>query len=1042
MGTKLEIRLLGDLAVLRDGRALELPASKKTRALLGYLVATGKPQLRERLCEILWDGPDDPRGALRWALTKIRPLLDEGKTARLVADRERVAFEAHGARVDLLILQSELAGGVAAASVATLRAAAERFRGEFLEGLDLPACYHFHEWCVGEREAMRTLRLSVLAALVEKLRDDPEEALRFARARLAIDPLAEVAHVAVMQLLRTLGRTREAREQYEGCRRMLESEFGARPSAEIERIRMSLGPPRAAPPAAPAPRPPPRTVVELPPMVGRGRERDTVKSLVEQAQVGKLSDVLLVLGDPGIGKTRLLADLASSVRRVGGLVLGGRAFEAEMVRPYGAWIDALRSVPLGDVPTALRADLALLLPELGDESTAAVGDRSRLFDAVAQLLGGLAKSAPVAVVLDDVQWLDEASAALLCSISRATRGGRILLACGGRSGELFDNPAALRLVRTLEREKRLVELLLAPLEPGDIAALLASVDPALDAGRVFRESEGNPFFALEIAQALRCGDEEVSHTVQGLIAERLERLEGRARDLVPWAATLGRTFSAEVLGRVTSVPPAELLSGIEELERRGVIRAASGGRADYDFTHDLVRQTAYRRQSEPRRKLLHLQIARALAAAPDIEGALAGDIAHHAALGADAELSVRFCLAAGNRCRRLFAHAEAAELGERGLAQLASLPRETRVRLQIGLLELFVWPGMDRARVSPLITELSRAVLEAQAMGLRAEVASGFFALSILHYDSGDFADAHRETVHVTDAVRAGVDPATTLKMISHSGRCLVQLERELPRAHGLLLEAQAIAARAGQEVVHVPWGLGMLHLHRGEYELAVPLLEHGLVLARRDEDHWAECDCLSWLVRVGIEQGRPREALDRCRELLPIAAKMGDGSEAPLAVALEALARRALAEPGADEALETALKTLRAIDSKRLISYALLIAAEQDLAAGRVEMAGARAEEALTAAETVNRRTEIAHAHAILATVALMRGQKAEAVRHIQATLAGVAEPYGVSARARAAVASAAEAAGVPMPPAPELPLELVFNDHSNGHSHGGRAL
>src|SRR5580698_8246834 len=90
----LEIRLLGELRVVRGGQPLGLPASKKTRALLGYLVASGRPHLRQKLCELLWPGPDDPRAALRWSLTKIRALLDEPSAARLIADRERVAFEA------------------------------------------------------------------------------------------------------------------------------------------------------------------------------------------------------------------------------------------------------------------------------------------------------------------------------------------------------------------------------------------------------------------------------------------------------------------------------------------------------------------------------------------------------------------------------------------------------------------------------------------------------------------------------------------------------------------------------------------------------------------------------------------------------------------------------------------------------------------------------------------------------------------------------------------------------------------------------------
>ena len=97
----LEIRLLGELEVLEGGRPVPLPASRKIRALLGYLVAEGRPHLRERLCDLLWDGPDDPRAALRWSLTKLRPVLERDRRTRVSATRDHVAFRAEGAAVDL-----------------------------------------------------------------------------------------------------------------------------------------------------------------------------------------------------------------------------------------------------------------------------------------------------------------------------------------------------------------------------------------------------------------------------------------------------------------------------------------------------------------------------------------------------------------------------------------------------------------------------------------------------------------------------------------------------------------------------------------------------------------------------------------------------------------------------------------------------------------------------------------------------------------------------------------------------------------------------
>ena len=193
---------------------MTLPPSKKTRALLAYLVSTGRPQTRERLCDMLWEGPDDPRAALRWSLTKLRPLLDEADATRLVTDRERIAFAAHGAVVDVTRLAAFASTGVSNASIDELRTAAGLFTGEFADGLDLPTCFRFHEWCAAEREKWAALRQTILSALIERLHDLPEEALIYARNRAALDALDETGHIAVIQLLTTLGRQREALRHY------------------------------------------------------------------------------------------------------------------------------------------------------------------------------------------------------------------------------------------------------------------------------------------------------------------------------------------------------------------------------------------------------------------------------------------------------------------------------------------------------------------------------------------------------------------------------------------------------------------------------------------------------------------------------------------------------------------------------------------------------------------------------------------------------------------------------------------------------------
>jgi DNA-binding SARP family transcriptional activator/tetratricopeptide (TPR) repeat protein len=1006
VGQALEIRLLGELEVVRGGRPVPLPASKRSRALAAYLIVSGRPHLRESLCQLFWDGPDNPRAALRWSLNKIRPVFDDAAT-RMVADRERVGFEPHGATVDLLEIRSQLGARAADAPIDRLRSCAGRFRGEFLEGLDLPECFAYHEWCMNEREAARTLRISILQALTSAT--EPGEALRFARERLAIDPLAESAHADVVRLLGALGRAREALKQYETSRRILQTELGVRSAPELERSRMGLGQVTVTPSAPPAPTQPiAEPAPPCAPLVGRARETAIVQALIAAATEGRAREALLVVGEPGMGKSRLLEEMQRLVRGKDGIVLAGRAFEAEMVRPYGAWIDALRSIRLDRIDAGLRADLAPLLPELGAPPGAA-GDRNRLFDAVAQLLRTLAAEHVVALVLDDVQWFDEASAALLHYVARAVSGSRIVVACGARSGELFDNPAALRLVRALSRDARLRELPLAPLDEGDIAELVKSIGSDLDVARVFAESGGQPLFAIEISRALEQGNAALSGTLEGLIADRLARLDERTRDLLPWAAALGRGFTPEVLARTTSLPAAELLNAVDELERHGVLRVArSHDDAAYDFAHDLVREAAYRQLSSPRRRLVHLQIARALSAMPDSDGALAGEVAHHASLGGDAELAVGACLSAGDRCLRMFALSEALELANRGNQLIDRLPQETRLRRQMDLLRLKVHAGADCEG------ELGRVIQQGQQAGLYDEVAKGYNLRAVLHHGRGDFGGAHSDSLHAEGAARIAGDPATAARQIANSGFCLSLIERDMARAKAMLDEAGALASRAGLDIADLEIGMGLVRHYDGNPDAAMTLLERGLAIARREHDHWRECLVLVKLAQIELERGRSEEALRRCQELEPVAAKMGNGSEVAAAATLTALARLVRGDADARPHIEAALTCLRDLDAKALLAYALLFLGQLDLAAGRVDAARESATEALAAAQVVGRLTEMALARAVLARVALATGNVDEARSIIAESIDNISATHRISAVAREAVLQVAQALGL----------------------------
>jgi len=984
----LEILVLGELRVRRDGRPLPLPPSRKTRALLGYLALSGRPQTRERLCDLLWDGPGDPRAALRWSLTKLRPLVD-GDRRRLVADRDSVAVELGEGELDLAAARDLLQEGAARAPLEALRRAASLFRGELLEGLDVADCFGFHEWCVAQRDAARRLRLAVLDALVANLEDaEPEEALASARARVAVDPFAEAGHLAVVRLLARLRRAREGLEQYDAWRAILASSSGGRPSPEMERARLSLTAPAASPGApAPAPAAPPLAAPEraapggpaAPPLVGRGRERSAIADAVAAVAHGRRCRVVLVLGEPGIGKSRLLDETAAEAARAGFLALRSRAFEAETLRPYGPWVDALRTAPLATLPEVQRAELAPLVPELGAVHPST--DQARLFDGVVRAVGTLAGAAPVLVAIDDVQWLDDASAALLHYASRALEGAPVLLACAARPGELADNPAALRTVRSLGRGDAVVRLELENLREDEIAELAGRVAPSVDPSRVYAESEGNPLFALLVAGALR-GGAEAWASLDTLVADRLAAVSGAAREVLSWAAALGRGFRADLLAHVSGVGPAELLAALASLERHGVVRPS--GDAAWDFAHDLFRQAAYGAISEPRRKLLHRAIARALATLPDAGGALAGEVARHAALGDDADLAAHSAIAAGARALRVFAVAEAKEIVERGLRFVDRLPAPRRIPVALALLRVLVDASRPLGGDPELLPRIQGLIEEARQEAMPAEIAVGYSILSHAHFANRDLAHTAEATDDAMEALR-GVAPAAAASPMAETGGCLALLERDLVRARMLLDEARRCPADLTRRAaVYVEGGTGILQDLDGAPEKALVTLERAVRLAREDAP-WEECPLLARLAFLDLELGHPERVAPRAERIRVVAPHLGDDGATLLADALELVASRTEGAPVSERDLEVAFSRVEE-DAKAHFARLACFVAEQDLAAGRYGAAHARLERACVAAERVSRPSGVVLARALLAMCELACGDASAARSHLDA--------------------------------------------------------
>lgn len=210
MNTTIFIKTLGQLTLNRDGVELALPASKKTRALLAFLSITARPHRRERLCELFWDIPDDPRGALRWSLSKLRGVLKTEDVVQIIADRERAQLNLEGIEIDFSVIRKALFDQQAVLPLNELRDMAATLEETLLDGIDLPNQPAFQSWLVAEREDARLLRLNVMRRLTLHPEIDHQEAANWARRWLEIDPFSDGAAEARVMTLRQLGELDEA----------------------------------------------------------------------------------------------------------------------------------------------------------------------------------------------------------------------------------------------------------------------------------------------------------------------------------------------------------------------------------------------------------------------------------------------------------------------------------------------------------------------------------------------------------------------------------------------------------------------------------------------------------------------------------------------------------------------------------------------------------------------------------------------------------------------------------------------------------------
>jgi DNA-binding SARP family transcriptional activator len=1007
---RLKLTLFGGFQARRaSGEPVAIPG-KKAQALLAYLaLRPGQPQPRPKLAALLWGdrGEAQAQDSLRQTLMALRRALPASPPPCLLIERATVALNPTAVEVDVAAFER----GTAEATLKALGQATALYQGDLLEGLDVQEA-PFEEWLRAERERLRERAREALTQLLEQQSQGGaiEPAIQTAGRLLSLDPVQESVHRTLMRLYIRQGRPPLALRQYRLCVSALQRELGVEPEAETRQLYQAIlqqRTPRASAPDAPARRlERPEIRARLAPrehdaaLVGRDSELTALRQAMAAAWAGQ-GRVVTLVGEAGIGKTRLVQELAAEAVERGGQVVLGRAHDLEQILPFRPWVDALRGVQalwgdgtLDGLGPAWRAELAWLFPELVEPGTrlpAASQEHVQLFEAVTRLIEQLGARHPLLVVLEDLHWADEMSLRLLAFVARRLLTQPLLLVASMREEELPSAPFLGRLFEDLGREPGFTRLALPPLSQPDTARLVHALasraggeETALAqlADRIWRASEGNPLMVVETFRALQQGIPADTpgalpfpDRVRQVIAGRLDRLPPRARDLLAVAAVIGREFELPFLQHAAGLSAGETAAGLEELVRRRVVHSV-GDR--FDVSHDRIREVAYARVLPPRRSVLHSDVARAM------ETLHAGDLESHAAsLGRHYgeaqswDKAVDYLRRAGAMAMARSAHREAVTSYERALEALAHLPESREAMEEAIDLRLDVrgplWQlgELDRLRERLCEAEpLARALGDQRRLGWLSYYLSGYFEVT---------AQYEQATVHaqrILEICTAIEEPPLLLR-----GRfCLARIHyalgdyrraADLARQNLEALEDGSLRFPGGTARLSVMsrWVLALSLTELGEFTEAVACAEEAVRITDTvDHSHCSVQHASQGLGFVYAHKGDFRAAISPLERAFGLSRSSEaplwfPGTASPLGLAYSLTGRRAEALPMLEEAA-----------SKLEIPVFLPLFGAAYLHAGRADEAYRFARRALEVSRANRQRGCEAYAHWLFGEIALHR--------------------------------------------------------------------
>jgi DNA-binding SARP family transcriptional activator len=889
----LQVRLLGAVAAERDGEQLSLlPAAGR---LLAFLAVRQASHDREAVAAHLWPASAGAaaRANLRTAVWALRKAIGDDA---LTASRTTVGLSPEEVIVDLADCRRRTATG-------DLAAAATLCHSELLPG-------YAEDWAEAARRQLRAELAEALEARSAAAERDGDTAVaaRWSRLRCELDPLNEAAHADLVRQLAAAGDRASALIAGREVTARLREELGVRPGPML---RAALAEARGGP-SAPA-------FVAGPvtgrPMFGRAAELRTLMSAWTAARAGH-GRVVLVTGEAGIGKTRLVAELARRADNAGARIAVGAGVDVGGEAPLAVWQELVaqlaRTVPPPPEQAGWPAELGRLVSDVAarlgrDEPPPAVSspelERLRLFDAVLQLVEWAAAGRPVLLVAEDVHRADAASMQLCAHIGRRLAARPVLFVLTRRDKP--DRPAADALLADLAgRGVEVAELELGPLSAAELAAVARSVAELTEHAveQVVRAADGNPLLAVESARALAAGRIAPPQNLRAAVRAATGALPRPARELAEMLAAAGRELSAAELA---ALPLADRDAAEEAVLDTGLVCRVGGG---LRFRHALLAEAVRAGLGEQGRRYEQLALAiEAAAAAPE---QVAAEVAGHLHRAGRDDLAGPRWQRAARHARSLGAMPEAAQFW----AEAVRCDPDA-VDLRLELAEAFGWLGQDsdferewQAALAQLPQERQSVAWNWRGQALRtvvcnprASLAAYRRAAELLPADAPQplrveimlgaawcesaAGDPARAAALLDDVASLATDPDDTIvaQMAATELGSLIRLGR-FAECEAVAGRGAAAAQRAGRpDVAYTIWMQAACALSAaGEFTGALRAADAAVTATRGMTV--IEVPCLAARAFVLSRLGRHEEALAVAREQLAKAERMDSAAAAALA--------------------------------------------------------------------------------------------------------------------------------------------------------------